>query len=158
MQNTSVPAAPVQIFVPPSNGTATAFITNNGPGLVYLGGPGVTANSGFVLPIGQSIDVTRLAFPIFAASAYRTTATATTTTAANASGDTSLAITSGTGTANGQLVLVGTGSASEVVTIISGGGTTTLTTTALNYDHKSGAAVTVITSLGTTVGVVAGAN
>lgn len=153
---TAVSAAPVQIYVPPASGSPTAFITNSGPAVVYLGGAGVTPNNGVALPPGQSVDIARMTFALYAASASATTATATTTTAAANSGATSLAITSGTGTVNGQTVLVGTGSASEVVTITSGGGTTTLTVTALQYDHKSGAAVTVVTSYGSSVGVVAG--
>ncbi len=40
--------------------------------------------------------------------------------------------------------------------ITSGGGTTTLTTSALAYDHVAGEAVTVVTSNGAQVNVVAG--
>lgn len=156
MAITAVSAAPVQIYVPPANGSPTAFLTNAGPAVVYLGGAGVTPNNGVPLPPGQSIDIARMTYALYAASSFATTATATTTTAAANSGATSLALTSGTGTANGQTVLVGSGSAAETVTIVSGGGTTTLTTTALQYDHKSGAAVTVVTSYGSSVNVVAG--
>lgn len=156
MATTAVSAAPIQIYVPPASGSPTAFLSNIGPAVVYLGGAGVTPNNGVPLPAGQSIDIARMTYALYAASSYNTTATATTTTAAAASAATSLAITSGTGTVNGQTVLVGTGSASEVVTITAGGGTTTLTVTALQYDHKSGAAVTVVTSNGSSVNVVAG--
>lgn len=155
---TAVSAAPVPIYVPPAYGNPTAFITNSGTGVVYLGGANVTSTNGVPLPVGQSVDLSRMTYSLYAVSSYNTTATATTTTAAAASGATSLAITSGTGTVNGQQILVGSGSAAEVVTISSGGGTTTLTVTALQYDHKSGAAVTVVTALGSSVNVVAGTN
>jgi hypothetical protein len=155
---TAVSAAPVQIYVPPSNGNPTAFITNSGPNVVYLGGANVTSTNGLPLPANQSLDLSRMGYSIYAVTGYNVTATATTLSAAENSGATSLAITAGTGTANGQTILVGSGSAAEVVSITSGGGTTTLTTTATQYDHKTGAAVTVVTSLGSSVNVVAGTN
>jgi hypothetical protein len=158
MPVTAVSAAPVQIYVPPSNGNPTAFITNVGPGLVYLGGANVTSTNGVPLPANQSLDLSRMVYPIYSASGWNTTATATTLNGAVASGSTTLTLTAGTGTVNGQTILVGSGSAAEVVTITAGGGTTSVTTTATQYDHKTGAAVTVVTSLGSSVNVVAGTN
>lgn len=156
MAITAVSAAPVKIYTPAPSGSPTAFVNNSGPGLIYLGGAGVTPNNGVPLPPNQSVNIARMAYALYAVSGNSATAVATTTTAANAAGDTSLAITSGTGTVNGQTVRVGAGTAAEVVTIVSGGGTTTLTVTALQYDHASGAAVTVVTSLGSSATVVAG--
>lgn len=158
MPITAVSAAPAQVYVPPSNGSPTAFITNVGPSVVYLGGANVTSTNGLPLPANQSLDLSRMSYSIYSVSGWAVTATATTLSAPIASGVTTVPLTSGTGTANGQTILIGTGSAAEVVAIISGGGTTSVTTTATQYDHKTGAAVTVVTSQGSSVNVVAGTN
>lgn len=156
MATTAVSAAPVKIYTPSPSGSPTAFISNLGTAVVYLGSAGVTPSNGVPLPPGQSIDIARMTYSLYAASAVTATATTTTTTAAAAAGATSLAITSGTGTVNGQTIQIGGTTSAEVVTITSGGGTTTLTTTATQYDHASGVAVTVVTGNGSTVNVVAG--
>lgn len=159
MPITAVSAAPVQIYVPPSSGNPTAFITNSGPNVVYLGGANVTSTNGLPLPANQSLDLSRMVYPIYAVSGWSVTAIATTLSSAIASGVTTVPLTSGTGTANGQQILIGTGSAAEVVTITSGGGTASATVApATSYDHKITAAVTVVTSLGSSANVVAGTN
>lgn len=154
--NTSVSGAPVLIYNPAPSGLPSAFVQNSGASVIYLGQAGVTAANGLPLYPNQIVDVSFLPNKVYAVSGVVATATATTTTAAANSGATSLAITSGTGTVNGQQIQVGSGSNAEVVTIVSGGGTTTLTVTALNYDHRSGAAVTVMTATASTANVTPG--
>jgi hypothetical protein len=153
---TAVSAAPVKIYTPAPSGSPTAFISNLGTAVVYLGGAGVTPNNGVPLPPGQSLDIARMTFSLYAASGVTATATATTLNGAVAAGSTALTLTSGTGTVNGQTIQVGAGTSAEVVTITAGGGTTSITTTATQYDHASGVAVTVVTGNGSTVNVVAG--
>lgn len=155
--NTSISAVPVKVMTPSPSGMSTLVINNSGPSVVYLGGATVTQVNGFLLPVGQQLDVTRIPSAVYAVSGSAATATATTTTAAAASGATSLAITSGTGIANGAYIQVGAGNAAEITTVTSGGGTTTLTVPALAYDHASGAAVTVVTPAPTTVTTTNGA-
>jgi hypothetical protein len=144
-------------MTPSPSGNSTLVITNVGPGVVYLGGATVTPLSGFVLPVGQQLDVTNIKSSVYAVSGSTATATATTTTAAAASGATSLAITSGTGIANGAYIQVGAGNSAEVTTVTSGGGTATLTVPALQFDHASGVAVTVVTGNAVSVSTANGA-
>lgn len=153
---TAVSAVPVLVYNPAPAGNPTVFITNTGIAVVYLGSSAVTIATGMPLPPGQVLDIARFPYSVYATSGYTATATATTTTAAANSGATSLVITSGTGINNGALILVGSGTNAEVTTVTSGGGTTTLTVPALNLDHRSGAAVTVVTANATAVSVVAG--
>jgi hypothetical protein len=153
---TSVSGAPVLVYNPAPSGTPNASISNTGGSVAYIGQAGVTVASGLPLYPNQQIILPYAPTKIYAVSPVTATATATTTTAAANSAATTLAITSGTGTANGQQIQVGSGSNAEIVTIVSGGGTTTLTVTALNYDHRSGAAVTVMTASATSVYVVPG--
>jgi hypothetical protein len=155
--NTTVSAVPVRVMTPSPSGTSTLVITNNGPSVVYLGGATVTSVNGFPLPVGQQLDVARVAWNIYACSPVTATATATTTTAAASSGATTLAVTSGTGIANGAYIQVGAGNAAEITTVTSGGGTASLTVPALAYDHASGAAVTVVTPQLTSVSTANGA-
>jgi hypothetical protein len=154
---TSVAGAPVLIYNPAPSGTPIVFAMNIGSSVLYIGQAGVTSASGLPLYPNMQIDLPIAPVKMYAASGVVATATATTTTAAANSAATSLAVTSGTGIANGNLVLVGSGSNAEVVTVTAGGGTTTLTVTALNYDHRSGAAVTVVTSNASVISVTPGA-
>jgi hypothetical protein len=153
---TAVSGTPVQVYNPAPAGVPTMFLTNNGPANVFLGGSNVTAGSGFPLPPGQSLDVSRAMLAVYAVAGFAATATATTTTAAIAGGATSVPVTSGTGLTNGSYIEVGGTTTAEVVKIISGGGTATLTTSALSYDHASGVAVTLVTPTLTSVGTVNG--
>lgn len=157
--NTNISAVPVLIYSPSPSGISHVFIQNVGPSTVYIGGQGVTASGGIPVSPGSAIDFAVANVALYAVCGYTPTATATTTTAAVASGSAvSTAITSGTGTANGQYVLIGSGTASETTTITSGGGTTTVTLAALLDDHKSGAAFTVVTPQPSTITVAAGAS
>lgn len=153
---TSVSGAPVLVYNPAPSGTPNVSLTNSGGSVVYVGQSGVTVANGFPLYPNQQIVIPFAPVKLYAVSGAVATATATTTTAAANSAATTLAITSGTGTVNGQQIQVGSGSNAEIVTIVSGGGTTTLTVTALNYDHRSGAAVTVMTASATSVFAVPG--
>ena len=153
---TYVGPAPVLVYNAAPVGKPATLITNTGSSVIYLGASAVTVSSGMPLTAGEQILLAFAPYNLYAASGYTTTATATTTTAAANSAATSLAVTSGTGIANGALILVGSGTNAEVVTVTAGGGTTTLTVTALNYDHRSGAAVTVVTSLGGALSVAPG--
>lgn len=155
--STTVSAVPVRVMTPSPSGTSCLVITNNGPSPVYLGGATVTQVNGFLLPVGQQLDVARITTNIYAVSGSTATATTTTTTAAASSGATTLAITSGTGIANGAYIQVGAGNAAEITTVTSGGGTASLTVPALQYDHASGAAVTVVTPLAVSVSTANGA-
>jgi hypothetical protein len=153
-------ASAAAVFVPPSKGVATMFLTNNSSTVVYVGGASVTPTTGFPLPPGQSLDVSRMTASVFAVTPYTATATATTTTAALAAGATTVAVTSGAGISNGGYIALGAigGTGAEVVTVISGGGTASLTTTAAQFDHATGVAVTVVTPNAGSVTVVAGTN
>jgi hypothetical protein len=154
--STAVSGTPVQVYNPAPAGVPTMFLNNNGPATVYLGGANVTAGSGFPLPPGQSLDVSRATASVYAVSGFAASSTATTTTAAISGGATSVPVTAGTGLANGSYIEVGATTTAEVVKITSGGGTTTLTTTALSYDHASGVAVTLVTPTLTSVGSASG--
>jgi hypothetical protein len=140
----------VLVFTPTPNAPATVRFANEGSGgTVYLGGIGVTPQSGFpLIPGNAPIKLQNVNVSLYACSGYATTAAATTLTAPANAGGTSLAITSGTGTVTGQYVLVGAaGAGQEVVQITAGGGTATLTVTPLLYDHKTAGAVQAASAL-----------
>jgi hypothetical protein len=157
--NTNIGAVPTLIYTPSPSGVSHVFIQNLGPSTVYVGGPGVTATGGLPVAPNQMVDFPVASIALYAVCGYTPTATATTTTAAVNSGSAvSTAITSGTGTVNGQYALIGSGTNAETALITAGGGTTTLTLGALVDDHRTGAALTIVTPFPSTVAVTAGAS
>jgi hypothetical protein len=153
-----VSGTPTLIYTPAASGTPTLFVQNVGRSIVYIGGAGATQSGGIPLAPNQAIDLAYAPTALYAVCGFTPTATATTTTAAVSSGSAvSTAITSGSGTVNGQYVQLGSGTASETTTITSGGGTTTLTLAQLLDDHKSGAALTVVTPMPSVLTVAPGA-
>lgn len=160
MPNFNVGAAPTQVYSAPTSATfnapATVQLFNAGSSPVFIGNNGVSVSNGLQLNPGAHFRVVNMYTSLYACSGYATTAASTTTSAAVNAGATSLPITLGTGTVNGQYVVVGSGNNQEVVQIVSGGGTTTLTVTALNYDHKSGASVQAASAVGAQLNVIPG--
>lgn len=154
--NQNVTAVPALVYSPSPAGTSHVFLSNQGRFPVYVGQSGVTASNGIPVYPNGNIDLANMPVNLYAVSGYTKTATATTTTADVTAGTGTVPVTSGTGIPNGSLILIGTGASQEVLTVISGGTTTTLTTSAPGYDHVSGVAVTVVTSTGAQINVVAG--
>jgi hypothetical protein len=154
--NQNITATASLVYSPSPAGTSHLFLSNLGRFPVYVGQAGVTAANGLPVYPNQNLDLSTMPVNLYAASGYTKTATATTTTADVTAGTGTVAVTSGTGIANGALILIGSGGGQEVLTVISGGTTTTLTTSAPLYDHVSGEAVTVVTSVGGQINVVAG--
>jgi hypothetical protein len=149
--HTPVSGVPVQVYNPPTSGTPHVTLYNEGTSPVYIGGSNVTQTNGLTLRPTHQLSFPLAPFSLYAISGTTATATATTTSGANNSGTTSLSVTSGTGIANGAQIQLGSGTNAEVVTVTAGGGTGTLTVSATQYDHRSGAAVTVMTAAGSTV-------
>jgi hypothetical protein len=149
--HTPVTAVPVQVYVPPPSGTPHVILFNEGTSTVYVGQAGVTPANGILVPAQTEVKLPAAAVALYAVSGANPTSTSATTTAPANSAATSLPVTSGSGLVNGSQIQVGSGSAAENVTVVSGGGTTTLTITALNYDHKSGATVTLLSAVGSCV-------
>lgn len=156
--NTAITAVPVQIYTPSPSGIPHVIIINSGRYNVHIGKVSVTAANGLTLPPSGQISLPFASVNLYAVSGFTPTATATTTTAAVTAGTGTVAVTSGTGIANNAYIELATGAASEIVQVISGGTTTTLTTTAPQYDHGSGVAVTVVTPNASSVSVTPGAS
>lgn len=154
--NTAISGTGTLIYTPAKSGTPTFFVTNTGPSVVYLGQANVQPGGGFPLYTNQTIDLSNQPSSIYAVSGVTPTATTTTSTAAANSGATAVAVTSGTGIANGAIIQIGSGSNAETTSVTSGGGTLTLTVPALQLDHRTGAAVTVMTAAGSVLSVVPG--
>ena len=88
---------PTVVFVPPTSGTPHAFLYNNGPAPVYLGGSGVSTSVGFALAAGDRLDLSYNGGTIWAISGYQTTSPeGTVITAATTVGGTTLTIAGGT--------------------------------------------------------------
>lgn len=160
-QYTPVGAAAVKVYTPAPTGRPHAVVYNYGPATVYLGGPGVTANSGLALPPTTEVNFARGGNAIYAAAGGVTVSgTATTNLTAPASGGTTSNLTVGT-TANfavGNQVQIGTGGNAEIGTISAFASATQITLTApVVYDHTTGQAVAAVTgSSPGTVKVTAG--
>lgn len=159
--HTPVGAAPVQVYTPAAVGRPHAFVYNTGPATVYLGGPGVTATSGLALPPKMELDLANGVNAIYAACGGVTlSATATTNLTATTTGGSTTNLSVGT-TANfaaGNQVQVGSGNTAEVGVVASfATGPIIVLTTAPVYDHRAGAAVTLVTGASPgTVKTVAG--
>jgi hypothetical protein len=133
-------------------------VTNCGLYTVYIGRSSVSAASGMPLAPKAQITLPNAPVSLYAVSGYTVTATATTTSSNVTAGTGTVAVTAGTGLVNGGYVLLASGTAAEVVQIISGGTTTTLTTSVPLYDHLSGVAVTLVTAQLSSVMTSAGAS
>jgi hypothetical protein len=152
--HTPVTAAAQQVHFPAAQGKPHVAMVNEtaaqGPaGLIFVGQAAVTAASGLPLLPGQQVVLDFCPIPLHAVSGSVLTATATTTTAPVNAGATAVPVVAGAGIANGAQIQVGSGSAAEVLTVTAGGGGNALTVSpAASYDHRNGAAVTVVTGRG----------
>lgn len=154
--HTPVGAAPVLVYTPATVGTPVGELFNEGTSPVWIGRAGVTVNSGILLNPGDRHRTVGATQSWFAVSNYSATTTAGTTIAAlNAGAGT---ITFGAGVAfgggTGSTIVIGssaTSADSEVVTFLTGTGGSVITFTPTNYDHRSGAIVTVVNALGSAV-------
>ena len=157
MPNTFVGPEPVQVYIPPATGVPNVTVFNAGSAILYLGQTGVTAELGLPLLPTQQVSFPFYPYPIYAVSGFTTTTTATTLSAAAAAGATSVTVTSATGFTAGKTITIGSGEDQETNVIASVASTTLTLTTALEFDHASGAAATVdSTSGGGSVIVTAG--
>lgn len=149
--HTPVSGSAVQVYSPPAAGIPHVTLSNEGSSTVWIGAAGVQPNAGVPLAPGQQAIFPLAYQALYAVSSVSATATATTLSAAANAGATSLSVVSGVGIANGQVVQIGSGTNLETATVTAGGGTTTLTVGALDFDHRTGGAVTVMTSAASAV-------
>lgn len=164
-QLNTVTAAPTWAFTPLTGVGApvqTCMLVNNGVNPAYFGGSALTVSNGTPILPGQVVRLEKCTAPVYLCSGFATTATNAVTSTAYAAGTTTLvmastALTTGmTGGTSTATVQVGTASSSEVVSATLTYQSATVTTTALNYDHKSGATCTLVTSAIVQVGVTPG--
>lgn len=154
----SVSGAPTLVYTPSASGHPSVFMQNMGTAPVYVGGAGVTATGGVMLPPNQMLDISNATGAMYAVSGYTATTTSTTiaTSAVTHGSAVSVTVASGTGITNGSYVVVGAGTSAEVTTVTSGGGTTTLVLAQLLDDHNVSAPVTVVTPQASSVNVAPG--
>lgn len=147
---TPVQAGASAIYSPSlGSGKPHAVIHNAGPGTVYLGQAGVTAQNGLPLRAKEELTFPFAYDTIYACSGGLTlsgTVTTTTTAAVTHGASTVVAVTAITGFAAGQTVQLGGGTGAETLVVSATSTAPSLKfTTKPAYDHISGVAVSQVT-------------
>lgn len=135
----SVTPAATLVYSPQST-SDHVFIANNGSTPIYLGQAGVTAFTGLQLLPRNSIDLSNLTKPIYAASeAGGIGSLSGTATALLAKGGTGITVASGGASwTQGMLLQINDGPASEIVIVGAGSGATNIVIGASAFAHNTG--------------------
>lgn len=157
-----VTAAAGQVYAPAATGVPHAVIHNSGPSTVFLGGPGVTPNTGLPLPSKAEVTYPFAPTAIFAVAGSPTlsgTVTTTTSAAITHGASTQVAVAAGGSFTAGMLVQIGAGTSAEVLTVTSGSALAVNFTSKPQLDHASGVTVAQVTNfVASTLKVTAGAS
>lgn len=152
-----IQAGPTPIYTPAAGpGKPHVVIHNAGPGTVFIGQAGVTAQNGLPLRAKSEVDFPTAYDTIYAVAGGLTLSGTVTTTASAAithGATTVVTVAAITGFVAGQTAQVGTGSAAETLVISATSTAPSLKfTTKPLYDHPSGVAIAAVT--GASVGTV----
>ena len=147
------------VSYPPTSGQPHAYLFNNGPQNVWLGGSAVSTASGFLLAPNNAIDLSTAAGTIYGIAGGNQVSPSSTTSAASAVAGTSLTVASG-GTAftAGMTIIIEPGTARQEVTSVSASAAGSVNTSpAMTFAHPSASAFSQYTPLVTTVNAARGA-
>lgn len=160
-QNTNANGtAQTVVSVPPAAGSPHAFLFNNGPNQVWLGGAGVSTATGFPLPANNRVDLSSAPGTIWAIAGGQPVSPFGTANAASIAAGTT--IPGSYGTANpfsgGMTIIVESGTPrQEVVTVSNSNAGSVNVTAAMTFAHGSGAVFSQYTPALTTLQVTRGA-
>lgn len=138
----------VKVYNPAVVGTPHAVLFNNGTSNAYIGGSGVTVNSGLLFPPGAQLSLPFANSAIWATGAITTGTPSTSLSVAGTAGGTALTFAGSVASfGTGTTVSIATGTAQEFVTLATITSGTVITLTApLLYDHLASSTVTTITA------------
>lgn len=150
-----ITAAATQVYTPAAVGKPHAVLFNAGPGVVYIGGAGVTPANGLPLYPRNELDFATAPLGIYAVAGGATLSGTVTTTASAAithGASTQISVAASASFAAGMIVQVGAGTAAETLVVASRASSTITFTGKPQYDHATGVAVTQVT--GATTGTL----